>query len=99
MGIRQLGKDLGISDSTPLPIKLYTDSTSALGTACKRGSGKIRHIEIGSLWLQQVVADKRIQMAKIDGKKNPPDILTKHGERAMLDKVADRLGFDFTPTN
>ena len=99
LGIRQLGKDLGISDSTPLPIKLYTDSTSALGTACKRGSGKIRHIEIGSLWLQQVVADKRIQMAKIDGKKNPPDILTKHGERAMLDKVADKLGFDFLSTN
>ena len=32
---------------------------------------------------------------KIDGKKNPPDILTKFGERAMLDKVSERLGLVF----
>ena len=57
LGVRQLAADMGLYDSTgdgdenrkPLPIRLYTDSTSAMGTACKRGAGKIRHIEIGSL--------------------------------------------------
>ena len=103
LGVRQLAADMGIVSYTgdgsdaysPLPIRLYTDSISAMGTACKRGAGKIRHIEIGSLWLQQVVADKKIRMAKIDGKKNPPDILTKFGERAMLDKVSTRLGLSY----
>ena len=37
------------------------------------------------------VADKKNTMAKIDGKKNPPDILTKFGERSMLDTVSERL--------
>ena len=94
LGVRQLAFDMGVfgADGNPLPIRLYTDSSSAMGTACKRGAGKIRHIEIGSLWLQQVVADKKIQMAKIDGKKNPPDILTKFGDRSMLDNVSQRLG-------
>ena len=80
----------------PLPVRLYTDSTSALGTACKRGAGKIRHIEIGSLWLQQVVAEKKIAIAKIDGKKNPPDILTKFGERSMLEMVIKKLSLSYS---
>ena len=109
LGIRQLGVDLGIfvvqggpanvptskPNLVPLPIRLYTDSTSALGTACKRGAGKIRHIEIGSLWLQQVVAEKKIAMAKIDGKTNPPDILTKFGERSMLEMVINKLSLSY----
>ena len=110
LGIRQLGVDLGIfvvqggpayvptskPNLVPLPVRLYTDSTSALGTACKRGAGKIRHIEIGSLWLQQVVAEKKIAIAKIDGKKNPPDILTKFGERSMLEMVIKKLSLSYS---
>ena len=112
LGLRQLAADLGIfilndtqekvsalatvRNGTPLHLRLYTDSSSAMGTACKRGCGKIRHIEVGSLWLQQVVADKKITIAKILGTKNPPDILTKFGDTKMLEYVCSKLGLVFT---
>ena len=62
-----------------------------MGVACKRGAGKMRHPDIGSLWLQQIIAEKRSKMAKIGGKKTPPDILTNFGERPMLDQMFERL--------
>ena len=39
--------------------------------------GRIRHIEVKWLWLQQAVADGRFRKTKVAGTLNPADILTK----------------------
>jgi hypothetical protein len=94
LGLRQNCTDLGLTLISGLPInlRLYTDSSSAMGTASKRGMGKIRHLEIGSLWLQQAVNDRKLVISKIDGKKNPPDILTKFVDNATLLRMLKLAG-------
>ena len=94
LGLRRNCIDLGLTLISGLPInlRLYTDSSSAMGTASKRGMGKIRHLEIGSLWLQQAVNDRKLVITKIDGKKNPPDILTKFVDNATLLRMLKLAG-------
>ena len=70
-------KELGISVED-LSVEMATDSSGAKSFASRRGSGRIRHIEVKWLWLQQAVADGRFRMTKVAGSLNPADILTKY---------------------
>ena len=84
IGIFNLAKDFGFDKLGLLDLELLSDSSSAIGVAIRRGVGKIRHLETGSLWLQQAVAQKRFLVTKVDGKKNPADARTKHVEGNKL---------------
>ena len=46
--------------------------------ASRRGLGKIRHIEVHQLWVQDKVASGEVEVRKVDGKANLADMLTKH---------------------
>ena len=46
-------------------VEMGTDSSGAKSFASWRGSGRIRHIEVKWLWLQQVVADVTFRPAHI----------------------------------
>ena len=59
-------------------LKLMEDSSAAKGIAERIGFGKVRHIEVNQLWLQQKVRSKEIQIVKVDGTKNLADALTKY---------------------
>ena len=71
--------DLGVN----LHVAVSTDSSAAKGIANRRGLGKVRHIELSELWVQDQIARGRITVYKIDGSENSSDSLTKHscGER------------------
>ena len=77
LGMQTAAKELGI-DVGDLSVEVKTDSSGAKSFASRRGSGRIRHIEVKLLWLQQAVADGRFRMVKVPGKENPADILTKY---------------------
>jgi hypothetical protein len=49
LGVRSMLHDLGVE----VQIRLRTDASAAKGIASRRGLGKIRHIEVNQLWLQQ----------------------------------------------
>ena len=55
-----------------------TDASAAIGIASRRGSGKVRHIEVSQLWLQDKVMRNEIEVSKIRTDQNPADALTKH---------------------
>jgi len=74
MGLRSMANDLGLQ----LTIGVNTDASAALGIACRRGLGKVRHIEVDQLWIQDRVINGDIEVMKIHGKENIADILTKH---------------------
>ena len=93
VGISNLAKDLGFDKLGLLDLELLSDSSSAIGVAIRRGVGKIRHLETGSLWLQQAVAQKRFLVTKVDGKKNVADILTKPVDRTTLQRLLGALHF------
>ena len=54
-----------------------------------RGCGKLRHIRIGHLWIQEHINDKDLGVRKIAGEVNPSDLMTKHlAESKMLGHCA-----------
>lgn len=58
-------------------MRVWVDSSAAKSIASRIGLGKIRHLEVKFLWIQEVVKNKKIQVRKIRGDSNPADNLTK----------------------
>ena len=77
LGTSGVLQDLGVK----LPITLYTDSSAAKGIASRRGLGKVRHIELSELWLQDQVARGKVEVRRIRGEDNFSDSLTKHSNQ------------------
>ena len=48
-----------------------------MGMVARKGIGTIRQIEVGELWIQDVVRNKVLTVNKVNGDDNPADILTK----------------------
>ncbi len=74
LGYQALLKDLGVE----IPLRVWTDSSAAIGICTRQGLGKLRHLDTHTLWIQQAVRNKRIDLKKVLGEQNPADILTKH---------------------
>ena len=45
LGIKALYKDIGIA----IPVRVWTDSSAAIGVCNRQGLGKLRHLECTSL--------------------------------------------------
>ena len=74
LGFQALLKDLGLE----LPLRVWTDSSAAIGICSRQGLGKLRHLDTHTLWVQQTVRNRRIELKKVLGTENPADLLTKH---------------------
>ena len=74
LGFQSLLKDVGIE----APVRIWTDSSAAIGICSRQGLGKLRHLDTHTLWVQQAVRSRRIDLKKIDGEVNPADLFTKH---------------------
>ena len=78
LGQQALFRDAGLE----VPIRIWTDSSAAMGTSARQGLGKLRHLECHSLWLQQRLRRKQFELLKVPGQENPADLFTKHLESA-----------------
>ena len=74
---------------------VYADSSAALAIADRKGSGKLRHINVGLLWVQQKKEDKEVEFHKVEGTQNPADMLTKHLASDRLQEHGRRAGLEF----
>ncbi len=82
LGCQSLLRDLG----QELPVRVWTDSSAAIGICTRQGLGKLRHLDTHTLWVQQAVRSGRIDLRKVSGETNPADLFTKHSlsrERLM----------------
>ena len=89
IGLTSLLQDLGIGGRR---IRLMTDSSAAVRISNRLGTGKVRHIEVNQLWVQEKVAHGLISVHKVDGKTNRADALTKPVSAEELRAHADMLG-------
>ena len=89
LGLTNMCRDLG----RHLSSSLGCDSSAAIGVAGRRGAGKIRHIEVATLWLQKHVTSKALKLFKEKGTENVADLGTKHVDRLILERVLQQLGF------
>ena len=82
LGIRSLLADFGIRAS----IEISSDATAAIGISRRQGLGKVRHIAVEDLWIQEKIRDRELSINKVKGEENPADIGTKPVERSTLER-------------
>ena len=86
LGYQSLLRDLGLE----VPLRVWTDSSAAIGICNRQGLGGVRHLDTHTLWVQQAVRCRKIDLRKVDGEVNPADVFTKHSlTRARLMKLVD----------
>ena len=51
MGLKAIAVDLGVTYEGP--IQINADASAAIGMASRLGLGKVRHIEVTQLWIQE----------------------------------------------
>ena len=78
--MRRVLADLGIDSR----IRVHTDASTAKAIASRKGLGKVRHIEVNQLWIQDRVGSGDVELYKIPGTINPADALTKYVESEIL---------------
>ena len=84
LGIRSLAADLGIQFESAIAIK--SDASAAIGISSRLGIGKVRHIEVTQLWVQERVASGEIAIHKVATEDNLADALTKAVDAQVIQK-------------
>ena len=62
----------------PIPLKLLTDSSAARGIIKRNGVGKVKHLEVKCLWIQEREERGDLCCVKIPRLQNSSDLLTHH---------------------
>ena len=74
IGLQSLARDLGVG----LPLQLFADSSAAIGICRWTGIGRVRHLAVGQLWVQERLCNGRVALFKASGPTKPADLLAKH---------------------
>ena len=73
IGILQLSADWWME----LEGEVLVDSSAALGVVGRKGAGKLRHVRVGQLWVQEKAESGELRYRKVKGTENPADLMTK----------------------
>ena len=87
LGVMALAQDFG----RKLSAKVHSDASAALGIVARQGLGKMRHLDVQYLWLQDKVRDGSLTVMKVPGQQNPADMLTKHVPAADVHRHMETL--------
>ena len=87
LGLQSIARDLGMT----WQINMFTDATAAIGIAQKRGMGKIRHLDVIDLWIQETFKSKLAFLHKVLGTANPDDMFTKYTDRSILNMAMGKM--------
>ena len=90
MGMKSLLADLNF----PCHIKVLTDATTGKSIASRRGLGRVRHVDVANLWIQEKVRNGDIAVLKIKNSYNSSDIGTKHLDQQPMKMCLEQLGFE-----
>ena len=74
LGIQSVLRDFEIE----VKLTLKSDASAAIAIASRRGLGKVRHIEVCQLWLQEKVRSEAIKVVKVGTHENVADAMTKY---------------------
>ena len=70
-----------------------TDSTAGKSMATRFGTGKkTKHVELRFLYVQNLVQMGLLRMAKIEGTRNPADLMTKYVATDVLQRLKAHIG-------
>ena len=89
LGIQAMLSDMGVQ----VKLKIMTDSSSAKSMVSRRGVGRVRHLDVKDLWIQERVAKGDFVMRKVPGERNLADPLTKNVSRENMEDKMSSAGF------
>ena len=72
-----------------------TDSSAAKGFAQRRGLGRVKHVQVRYLWIQERLARREATLRWIPTARNVADILTKPVSGTLMRKHLRTMGFSF----
>ena len=67
---RELGDEIG--------LEILTDASAARGVIQRQGAGRIKHLSVKQLWVQERESEKDLSITKIPRAINWADLLTHH---------------------
>ena len=74
-------------------LTVRSDSTAGKSMATRLGTGKkTKHVELRFLYVQNLVQMGLLRMAKLEGTRNPADLMTKYVATDVLQRLRTHLG-------
>ncbi len=89
LGMRGLMEDVGMT----VEVQANTDSSAAKSITSRKGSGRVRHVEVRDMWVQERVARGELKIVKVRGEDSVADGLTKHVEKPKMEQYLKVCGF------
>ena len=74
-----------------LDMEVYLDSSAARGVFQRQGCGRIRHLEVKSLWVQSAMMRKLFTLHAVPTKDNMADLGTKGLSAARFEELRKKL--------
>ena len=90
LGMQAWGRDLGLE----MAVRMHADPAAAIGICRRSGIGRVRHLAVGQLWVQEGLRRGDFTLFKVRGDQNPADVLTKNVSRDVLDRHLRTLGLE-----
>ena len=87
LGIQSVLMDLGLEST----LEIASDATAAIGIVKREGLGRVRHLAVADLWIQQKQAEGTISYTKVPGPQNSSDLMTKGLGAADMQRHLTRL--------
>ena len=97
LGLRTMMMELGFGPELQV-VHMATDSSVAKSFVSTRGLGKMRHLDVKLLWLQECVQKGLLNVAKVRGATNVADALTKYQDVKNLRTLWQLHGVECGPT-
>ena len=88
LGMKGLMENLGVS----VEVQVNTDSSAAKSITARKGAGRVRHIEVRELWVQDRVAKGDLKIVKVRGEDNVADGLTQHVDKQKMEQYMKACG-------
>ena len=90
LGLQTVMKELGWH----YEVKVQVDANATIGTLHRRGLGRLRHVEVEELWLQQEISKGKVSVTKIKGTENTADIGTKPVKKEAAEYLLKKMKFE-----
>ena len=81
----------------PSGLNCFCDSSAARGIASRAGVGKMKHLQVRQLWIQEVVREGRASVSWIPRCNNSADVLTHPCTGMQMREHLHRVGVEVRP--
>ena len=66
---------------------VLTDASAGIGIAPRQGCGRLMHLEVKCLWVQEKVSEKALRLKKHSTETNIADLATKYLSRSRIEML------------